>query len=170
MSRALLLLPLLAGCLTYHSVDYVVDLSANKATFTYHDFTGDGQDDFDSFVENLGSGQLIAEFPKATLLSIEPVAEGEHLDVVVALGFTDPYDVGIRPWDKRTPYRFCAPNHLVITETNADFRDPDGCAVWKRGAKILRIRAEQASSSGDPSLLSFFQSWDAAGRPPVSHE
>lgn len=172
MRRApLMFLLVLAGCVQFRSVDFVVDLNAQKATFTYRDFTGNGEDDLESFVNDvLGGGQLTAEFPKAQVQRVEPVPNGEQLDVVVELGFTDPYAVGIRPWDKRTPYRFCAPEGLVITETNADFRDPDGCAVWRKSAKVLRVHAEHPAASGDPSLLTLFQGWDAAGRPPIADD
>lgn len=169
MNRGLLVLLLaLSGCVSFREVDFVVDLAAQTATYTYRDFTGSAGD-LNEFVQDFLQGDaLTSAFPAATVQSVAPVVQGEDLDVVVTLAFTDPYQVGIRPWDKRTPYRFCAPDGLVIVESNADFRDPDGCVVWKKGVKTLRVHALQSNRTDDPSLLVPFQDWDAAGRPALS--
>jgi len=171
--RRLLLLPLLlaTGCVDYVSVDYVIDLRAGKATVTYQDLRGDGHDDFVTLVTKLiPEGNFEAEFPRATVVRKGPVAREGRLDVDVELSLPDPGAARVGAWDASAPYRLCPPEGAVFVETNASFRDADGCAIWRKGVRVLRAQAVMQTEPTNGSLLGEFQSWDAAGRPELSAE
>lgn len=162
----LLLLPLLTGCVDYVSVDYVIDLRAGKATITYQDLRGDGQDDFVTLMAKLiPEGSFEAEFPRAEVLRKEAVARDGRLDVDVELRLATPAQVGLGAWDARNPYRLCPPEDAVFVETNASYRDADGCVIWEKGARVLRAQAVQRGAHDGRSLLPEFQAWVEAGRP-----
>jgi hypothetical protein len=167
-----LLLPVLlltAGCVDYVSVDYVIDLRAATASVTYQDLRGDGHDDFVTLMARLiPEGTFEAEFPRATVQRKEAVAREGRLDVDVELSLPDPGAARVGAWDAAAPYRLCPPEGAVFVETNASWRDADGCAVWRKGTKVLRARAVMQAVPTNASLLGEFQSWDAAGRPTLS--
>lgn len=166
-----LTLLLATGCVDYVSVDYVIDLRAATATVTYQDLRGDGSDDFVTLMTKLiPEGNFEAEFPRATVIRKEAVARDDHLDVDVVLSLPDAGAARVGAWDASAPYRLCPPEDAVFVETNASFRDADGCAIWRKGTRVLRARAVMQSVPGNGSLLGEFQRWDAAGRPDLSAE
>lgn len=167
--RALPLLLLLTGCLDYARVDYVIDLRSGRATITYQDLTGDGQQDFAALVTNLVPGNSFeAEFPKATVLRREVVPKDGRLDVEIELQLEDPSQAGVRAWDHKRPYRLCPPEDASFAETNATYRDADGCVIWEKGTKVLRAVAITRGPREGESLLPYFQRWEAEGRPELS--
>lgn len=165
------LLLLLAGCVDYASIDYVIDLRAGKATITYQDLRGEGQDDLATLIGKLiPEGNFEAEFPRATVLRKEAVARQGRLDVDVELKLATPSEAGVGRWDARHPYRLCPPEDAVFVETNASFRDADGCVIWEKGARVLRAQAVLHGTVDGESLLPLFEQWVAAGRPDLSVE
>lgn len=164
-----LALLVLTGCVDYASVDYVIDLRAGTATITYQDLRGEGQDDLATLIEKLiPEGNFEAEFPRATVIRKEAVAREGRLDVDVELKLASPSQAGIGAWDARLPYRLCPPEDAVFVETNASFRDADGCVIWEKGARVLRAQAVVHGTVDGESLLPLFEQWVAAGRPPLA--
>ncbi len=169
LSPALLLL--LCGCVDYARVDYVIDLRAGKATITWQDLRGEGRDDLTTLLTKLiPEGSFEAEFPRATVLRKEAVPQEGRLDVVVELGLAAPADAGLGAWDRRRPYRLCPPEDAEFTQTNADYRDADGCVVWRRGVGVLRAQARMRGEVEGESLLAEYERWVAEGRPPLGVE
>ena len=169
MRRWLPLLALLGGCLQFGGVDYVIDLKAGTATLTWRDLRGDGADDFKQLIGPVSRDRTFAPgLDGATLVRQEPVANGETLDFVVEATFTDPAQVGLMDWDARHPTRLCPPDNVSVTESNAAYRDADGCLIWRKGTQVLRLHATARALSPEAeaqSLLPAFQAWAAEGRP-----
>ena len=166
-----LILVLTAGCVDYVSVDYVIDLRAHKATITYQDLRGDGHDDFVTLMTKLiPEGNFEADFPRATVTRKEPVVRDGRLDVDVELSLPDPGAARLGAWDEAAPYRLCPPEGAVFVQTNASWRDADGCVIWQKGTRTLRAQAVMQAVPTSGSLLGEFQHWDAAGRPDLGVE
>lgn len=164
------ILPLaLSGCFAYTSVDYTLDVAARRVKIVYCDLRGSDRDDFVSLMKDVSTGDAFhSAFPKATVSRQEVVPNAQTLEVQVDLQGSSPADLGLQPWDKAAPYRFCPPDNLVITATNAAYRDADGCAVWMKGARVLRVHAVPPIPTEGESLLPQFQKWVADGRPDLS--
>lgn len=166
MKARLLPLLLLTACVDYVSVDYVIDLRAGRATITYQDLRGEGKDDLVTLIEKLiPEGSFEAEFPRATVLRKEPVSRDGRLDVEVELALQTPSQAGLGAWDAALPYRLCPPEDAVFVETNASYRDADGCLIWRRGARVLRAQAVLRGEPGAQSLAPLYDAWVAEGRP-----
>lgn len=164
MRRLLLLLPL-TGCFEYAAVDYTLDVKANRAALVYRDLRGD-DNDFATLVKDLLPGDAFhSAFPKASVSREELVVNGETLEVQVDLQGSTPSDLGLQPWSPREPYRFCPPDNLVVTTSNATYRDADDCLVWKKGTRVLRVHAVPPTPLGGESLLGQYLDWVADGRP-----
>lgn len=155
---------LATGCLDVDGVDLVVDLPQGVATLTWQNFRGPA-DEVGSLDAMLEQGELTAAFPRATPLGQSFVADGETLDAVVTLRFSAAEELGFGEWDSRHPYRFCPLPLMVITHTNADYRDPQGCAVWASGAQVLRVNLRGTAQSTQPHLLEPWREAHALGAP-----
>lgn len=160
--RLLPLLPLVAlsGCLSFERVLYQIDLSAGKAVFIWQDLRGTGYGDFNDLLEDYVQGEAASkEFPRAVVEKKFMVPDGDSLDFELHLSFTSPEQLGILSWDAEHPYRFCPPDGLTVRAANADFRDPDGCVVWKAGATSLHIEAMRIDGVADETLLDEYKRW-----------
>ena len=170
MQRALALALLgLTGCFQYSSVDYTLDLRSNRAEIVYRDLRGDGWEDFVSLMKSTTSDNAFREeFPRASVSREEVAPNGATLELQLDLAGSSPADLGLAPWDAATPYRFCPAFGNTITASNATYRDPDGCLVWKKGTRVLRIHATPLGPVGGDSLLPSYQKWVAEGRPDLN--
>lgn len=158
----------LAGCVEVDRVDIVVDVRERTIVLTYRDVRGD-DGDLKTLVTTLfEDGTFTSPMPRATLVSQELVPRGAGLDVDVKMTFERPSDASLHAWDARFPYRFCPPADLVVTETNATAKDDQGCVLWRKGTRTLRVTAHHARPPTSGSLLPQFQAWDAQGRPPFT--
>ena len=145
-------------------------LKAHTADVTYGNWRGGDDGDLASLVlDVLPGAQLLAEFPKATITTRELVdnVDANTLDVHLTLGFAQTSDFGLLAYDDAGAYRVCAPAGMVITSSNATWRDTDGCVIWKHGASVLRLHAEHQKQSAEPSLLDKYRAWLAAGKLPL---
>lgn len=167
MKRAsLVLLPLLGGCLEFGGVDMVIDLSAGTATVTWQDFRGESEQDVLDLVEGAIEGDaLLSVFPRATVVDRALVEDGDTLDVRYTLSFERPAELGVGAWTAPASHRICPPVGLVVTRANATARDADGCAIWDRRVKVLRVEMAQARGSDSPHLLGPYRAWREAGSP-----
>lgn len=165
-SRALPLL-LLAGCLEVDGVDLVVDLRAGEATATWQNLRGEGAGDLGA-ADELAQSFASSWFPRAALLEHGLIEDGETLDLWLRLGFERPEELGLGAWDPRHPYRYCPLPDMVIVQTNAGFRDAQGCAVWARGAEVLRLNLRSTRQSGQGHLLEAWRGAQAGAVQPAA--
>ena len=154
---------LLSACLEVEGVDLVVDLREGQATATYQNFRGAGQEDLDSLLTNIEDGSYLAIFPHASPIEQTLLEDGDTLDLLVRVGFTSTTDLGLGAWDTRRPHRYCPPPDMLITESNARYRDAEGCVIWGRGAKVLRVNMRFVRQSTEDQLLPTWQQAQAAG-------
>lgn len=179
MSRAripplLVALTLSAGCYNHSGTERVIDLRGRTAMVALTDLRSDEADttgDLNSAVASLLLDTGVeARYPAARPTQKDFRVSGEALDFVVQLAFDTPSSVGVQAWD-RGGWRVCPSEpDMVISASNAAYRDGDGCVIWKRRATVLRVTETRNAPRPQTSLLGAYQVWDAAGRPAPTAE
>jgi hypothetical protein len=159
---ALLLLP---SCVDLDGADWVIDLAAHSATAVFENFRGSSDSDLKDFQDHILKEDSLTSNLTAHVTSKDVVVDGERLNLRVNVTFERPADLGIGLWDANAPYRLCPQDDMVFTAANADWRDADGCLIWRTGAQTLRFHVAPRKHSLQPSLLSRYQEWVAHGRP-----
>lgn len=165
----------LAGCYSYTGSDRVIDLKQRTATITLRDLRSDAADpaeDFSAALSGLFAGTTLEERYPAAKLAGKDFKEGAgQLDFEASFAFNLPEELGLHAWG-RGGWRLCASEaDMVISSSNADYRDEAGCVIWKKHATVLRVTETRVSPADRNSLLKAYQDWNAAGRPlPSSDE
>ena len=167
-------LVLATGCYTHTGTERVIDLKRGTATLTLTDLRTDEADpsnELGTAANSLLAGSALEErYPAAHLSQKDFQVRGEALDFTATFTFDDPSQVGVQAWD-RGGYRLCPSEpDMVISASNASYRDDAGCVIWKKRATVLRITETRVGVSPKTSLLGAFQAWDAAGRPKPEEE
>ncbi len=159
----------LGGCLEIGGTEWRIDLANHSASLRLTDLrsteeSGAGTD-LKQLIEKYVEGDAItSRFPAANFGKASVRVEGASLVLDVPVTWRTPRDVGLSDWDLAGPYRFCPDHGYMITKSNADFRDGDGCVVWAAGRTVLVVHTDDGLSGG-PSLATVFSAWEAQGRP-----
>ena len=165
----LLALALSSGCYVYSGTERVIDLRARTATLALIDLRSD-EADITGELNNAVAGLLLDpgvedRYPSARATQKDFRVSGEALDFVVQLAFDAPSAMGVQAWD-RGGWRVCPSEpDMVISASNAAYRDGDGCVIWKKRATVLRVTETRTGVKPQTSLLGAYKVWDAAGRP-----
>ena len=167
---ALAALALATGCYEHSGTERVIDLRARTASIALTDLRSDG-DDPASDIRSAAGALLFdtaveSRYPQASLTHKDFRVRGEALDFVAELSFEQPASVGVMAWD-RGGHRICPSEPgMIISQSNADSRDAAGCVMWKRRATVLRVIEIRTTPRTGVPMVSAFQDWDRAGRPP----
>ncbi len=162
-------LVLSSGCYVYSGTERVIDLRARTATLALTDLRSD-EADITGELNNAVAGLLLDpgvedRYPSARATQKDFRVSGEALDFVVQLAFEAPSAMGVQSWD-RGGWRVCPSEpDMVISASNAAYRDGDGCVIWKKRATVLRVTETRTGVKPQTSLLGAYKVWDAAGRP-----
>ena len=162
-------LALSSGCYVYTGTERVIDLRARTATLALTHLRSDEADitgDLNSAVGGLLLDTGVeGRYPSARATQKDFRVSGEALDFVVQLAFDTPSAMGVQAWD-RGGWRVCPSEpDMVISASNAAYRDTDGCVIWKKRATVLRVTETRSGVRPQTSLLGAYKVWDAAGRP-----
>ena len=151
---------LLTGCPSFDRVEYILQLDRHEAVFVWHDLRGSDSGDFNSILDDFVFGDKASEeFPRATVVSRRLVPHGEELDFRLDLRFETPDDIGILPGDATHPYRFCAPDGLMVSAAANALRDADHCVLFGKDTTVLHLEAKRVEGLHDTTMLPYYRKW-----------